>query len=129
MKRMLVFVFVFVWSVLVVSVAHAIPARTPLEPPGAEIERYDFRGTTWEGKTYEGWAMTLVFEPDGVLTFSYQGSISSKTASWKSEANTLYFETNNKYCEFRGIVNGNVLQGESWNVTGLRWKTLLTRAK
>ena len=126
MKHMLV--FVFVWSTFALSVAQAIPARRPYEPPSADSDRYDFRGTTWEGKTYEGWAMTVVFEPNGVLTFSYQGA-SSKTGSWKADANTLYMEMNSKYCEFRGTLSGNVLQGESWNVTGLRWKTLLTRTK
>ena len=116
------------WLTLAFSVAHAIPARRPYELPNAEPERYDFRGTTWQGRTYEGWAMAIVFEPNGVLSYSYQGS-SSKVGSWKSEANILYMEMNNKYCEFRGTVTGNALQGDSWNVAGLRWKTHLTRSK
>ena len=39
----------------------------------------------------------------------------------------MYFEINNGYREFRGAVNleGNVIQGDSWNKAGKRWQTVL----
>jgi hypothetical protein len=124
MKRMLA--LAFAWSFAVISIAHAVPARPLYEPPSAETEHFDFRGTVWHGKTYEGWAMTLVFEPSGVLMFTYNNSTST-AGSWRSEGNTLYMEMNKKYCEFRGVRTGNTIDGDSWNVAGLRWKTHLTQ--
>jgi hypothetical protein len=121
-----IFLFLLVWFALPLGTVEAVPARPLYEPPQKEQARYDFRGTVWQGKTYEGWVMTIVFEANGGLTYSYQNA-THKTGSWKSEGNSLYVEMNNKYCEFRGTLAGTVLEGDSWNVAKLRWKTRLTR--
>ena len=51
-----------------------------------------------------------------------------RNGSWKWEGVELYFETNNKFYEFRGSIRGNVIDGESWNVKGIRWPTSMYRA-
>ena len=72
--------------------------------------------------------MTIV-QPvlDGTTTTTYNNT-TYKDGTWKLEANnTVYMECNQKFCEFRGTLHGNVINGESWNVNNLRWKTRLER--
>ncbi len=109
--------------------ALAIPARPRYDPPPLPVTppAYpDLRGTRWFGKTYEKADMTLVFEPDGRLTWSHTNS-SYTTGSWKQEGHSVYLEMNNKYCEFKGTVSYDMIQGGWWNVTGLRWPNPLQR--
>jgi hypothetical protein len=109
---------------LALGVANAAPARLPHQPekppelPPAHIE---FSGTRWFGRCYQD-QMWIVFEKDGTLTYGYNANV-FKNGSWNLQGTSLYFEMNNKYLEFRGSVQGNVLQGEAWNVRGLRWQT------
>ena len=114
-------------SILVVGLASlpalAIPARPLYDPPAlphAPPSFTDLRGSRWYGKTYEKADMTIIFEPNGKLTWSYSGNTYT-TGSWKQEGNAIYIEMNNRYCEFKGHINGSVIEGGWWNVTGLRW--------
>ena len=110
-------------------VAWAVPARLPYEPPPASVlpapVAIDLRGTHWTGwcdGIKANW--TVYFEPSGALTYSYNGA-TYRHGSWTLHGNRLYFEMNRKYRECVCIANNHALVGESWNVTGLRWKTLL----
>jgi hypothetical protein len=107
--------------------AHAAPARLPYEPPPHAPAVYDFRGTWWFGKTYEGNDWTIVFHPDGSVTNTDGGSTYPKSGTWRSTGNSLHMDLNQKYYEFRGIVIGDRLEGDSSNVKGLRWKTTFVR--
>jgi hypothetical protein len=125
MKRPLTFSITL--FALTISVAHAVPIRPLYEPPNRDTEPLDFRGTVWDGKTYEGGALRLKLEPNGILNYDYQGN-KSTAGSWNSDGNILYFEMNQRYLEFRGSRIGNTIDGDTWNVTGLRWKTHLKLA-
>jgi hypothetical protein len=84
--------------------------------------------TEWVGPdTTENWITTYRFEKGGVLAYSYNGR-SYRNGTWRQDGNTVYFETNNKYRETRAILKGDRLEGDSWNVTGKKWKTLLSRS-
>lgn len=103
------------------------PARMPRGPIPPEPDAIDFRGTRWFGKTYEGTDWTIIFEPGGGVTNIENGN-TYKIGSWKSIGpNAVYMELNNVYYEFRGIVSGDVLDGDSSNKVGLRWKTTFRR--
>ncbi|MSQ93411.1 MAG: hypothetical protein EXR98_02520 [Gemmataceae bacterium] len=122
MKRLLT--CVLACFVLTLGAAHAIPARLPYEPPPTAI---DLRGTTWSGyndAVKANW--TVLFEPDGTFNYSYGGA-SYHIGTWRAEGNSLYYETNKKYAEFQGVIQGNTIQGQGWNVAGLRWQILLNR--
>ena len=107
------------------SIALAVPARPLYEParPAAPAA-LDLRGSTWFGKTYEKADMTILFEPTGRISWTHTNSTYT-TGSWTLQGNSVYFEMNNKYCEFRGTLTGNVIDGTSTNVNGLRWRTVL----
>jgi hypothetical protein len=126
-QRMLL--FLFAWSALALGAAQAVPARLPYEPPPApEPVVPDLRGTTWTGWNDGVKADWIVlFEPDGTLNYRY-GNATYRNGTWKLEGDALYYESNKKYAEFRGIFQGNVINGEAWNVTGLRWQIHLQRA-
>lgn len=103
--------------------APARPARTPEREP--EFSRLDFAGSTWRGNFYQD-NMWITFEKDGTLTYG-SGKAVFKNGSWSLQGTDLYLETNGKYLEFRGTVQGNVLQGEAWNVRGLHWQPRMIR--
>lgn len=85
-------------------------------------------GTSWAGKTAEGWDMTIDFAADGKMTVSYNKA-SYTTASWKQDGDKVYYEMNNRYCEFNGKLAGDTIDGESHNVRGRKWSTTLTRIR
>ena len=58
-------------------------------------------GTSWAGKTAEGWDMTIEFLPEGKMTVSYNRA-SFNRASWKQDGDKVYYEMNDRYCEFEG---------------------------
>ena len=124
-----IFLFTLAWCLLTFGVAQAVPDRLPYEPPPAPAPVIpDLRGTTWTGwndGVKSDWV--VLFEPDGTLNYSY-GRSTYRNGTWKLEGITLYYESNGKYAEFQGILQGDVIHGESWNVAGLRWQIHLRRA-
>lgn len=112
---------------LALANAHAVPARRPHEPDPPAPTIPDLRGTTWSGwndAIKAPWV--VIFEADGTFNNSYNNN-TYRTGSWKQAGNTLYYETNGKYAEFRGAIQGNTIVGQAWNVNGLRWQILLNR--
>jgi hypothetical protein len=111
------------------AVAHAAPARLPFEPPPPQADIIDLRGTIWSGwndGVKADWV--VIFEPDGVFHHRYNGA-TFKTGHWKQDGNRLYYEVNKKYCECVCTIHRDRIEGESWNVAGVRWKILLHRSK
>jgi hypothetical protein len=109
------------------AAANAAPVRLPREPLPIEPEQLDLRGSRWFGKTYEGTDWTIIFEPNGGVTNIENGAV-YKVGSWKTTGpNTVYMELNNVYYEFRGAITGEILDGDSSNKVGLRWKTTFRR--
>lgn len=85
-------------------------------------------GTSWAGKTAEGWDMTIDFAADGRMTVSYNGASFSR-ASWKQDGDKVYYEMNDRYCEFEGRLAADTMTGETHNVRDRRWTTTLTRIR
>ncbi len=122
MKRMIPLVF----TALAVGVLHAAPARLPYVPEKlpAPPQELDLRGTTWDSRLKAEDRM-FVFHSDGTLHFGGN----TEKSSWRVEGNTVYVEINNGYRFFRGTVQGDVMEGESWNIAGSRWTTRLERVR
>jgi hypothetical protein len=124
MKRMTA--IAIAWPALVMS-ALAAPARLPYEPPPPQPRVVDLRGTTWSGwNSIVNSDWTVTFEPDGVFYYQHGGS-KNRTGHWKQDGDRVYYEVNGKYCECLGTITGNVIQAESWNIKGVRWKIVLQR--
>jgi hypothetical protein len=123
MKRILT--CIVVWSILALGIAQAVPARPLYEPPDPPNPppMLDLNETLWKGA--EAADQYILFHADGTLSFFPQ---SRGGGSWKKEGNTVYFEINKGYREFRGSIQGDIIQGDSWNVAGKRWNTVLKRA-
>lgn len=100
----------------------AAPRLKPRTPPAVP----PLAGTAWAGKTAEGWDMTIEFQAEGKMAVSYNGA-SYNRASWKQDGEKVYFEMNDKYCEFDGKLAGDTIEGESRNVTGKTWSTKLSK--
>jgi len=82
-------------------------------------------GTTWGGQDGAN-KTTFQFETDGVLKYGY-GERDYKNGTWKQTGDEIYFETNNKVSEFKGIIKGNRIEGDRWNAQGTKWKLVLTK--
>jgi hypothetical protein len=117
MFRTLLVALVILAAAPVVAAPRLKPEK-PTAPPLA--------GTSWAGKTAEGWDMKIDFAADGKMTVSYNGS-SYNRASWRQEGEKIYYEMNDRYCEFEGKFAGDAIDGETHNVVGKRWTTNLTR--
>jgi opacity protein-like surface antigen len=107
---------------LLVAGAAAAAAPVPKEkkPPAPKLE-----GTTWSGDGVVA-PTTYTFEKDGTLVYSYNGQTYT-SGSWKQEGARVYWETNNRYCEFEGTVKGSEMAGKAWNVTGGKWELKMKR--
>jgi hypothetical protein len=103
-----------------VLAAPRLKEQKPAAPPLA--------GTSWVGKTAEGWDMTIDFLADGGMRVSYNQTSFTK-ASWKQDGEKVYYEMNDRYCEFEGKFVGEAIEGQTRNVAGRRWDTRLTRVK
>jgi len=109
---------------LAVLVAGPLAAAPRLKPEKKEVP--SLAGTSWAGKTAEGWDMTIDFAADGKMTVSYNGSSYAK-ASWSQEGDKVYYEMNDRYCEFNGKFVGDAIEGDTHNIRGRTWATKLTR--
>lgn len=113
------------WFVLAISLAEAVPVRRLYEPESPKNETVSLVGTTWVGQDFSA-NYRITFESDGTMTYGANHA-KNRGGSWKLVGHTLYFEMNKKYREFEGTVSGDILQGNSWNITGKRWQTFLQR--
>jgi hypothetical protein len=100
-----------------------LSASFVIAAPALKPERNKIAETTWVGETKEGWLMTIEFKQNGTMIVSYQQTIF--TASWKQDDNHIYYEMNNKYCEFNGKIQDNNIEGKSSNIVGDEWFTKL----
>ena len=95
----------------------------------ATTETESLTGTEWAGSDGPVAAVvTFHFERGGVLAYSYNGA-SYRNGTWKQNGNSLYFEMNNKFRECQATIHGGRIDGDSWNVNGLKWKTSIQRSK
>jgi formylglycine-generating enzyme required for sulfatase activity len=83
----------------------------------------NLEGTTWAGQDGAEF-FTYHFETNGVLAYEYRGNF-FRTGKWTQDGDKLHFEMNNKYRECRALIRGNVIEGDSWNKKGAKWKTKL----
>lgn len=99
-------------SVVSASVPTSEPVRTVSLIPKLE-------GTTWMGDGVVA-PTTYFFDKGGVLQYSYNGN-TYRSGSWKQEGDAVYWESNNKYCEFKGKIDGTEISGRAWNIRGGKW--------
>ncbi|HEX3152039.1 MAG TPA: hypothetical protein VHR66_28455 [Gemmataceae bacterium] len=98
----------------------------PQLKPEKDKEAPAIVGSRWSGKTAEGWDMTIDFNTNGKMTVAYNGTSFNK-ASWRQEGDKIYYEMNERYCEFDGKLVGDTITGSTHNVAGKIWQTRLTR--
>jgi hypothetical protein len=97
-----------------------VAVAAPL-PPEARIKPVkEVAGTVWEG---DGVVAPTVyyFEKGGVLTYSYNGAAYSN-GTWKQDGERIYWEFNERYCEFEGKISGDTISVNAWNVKGGKWE-------
>ncbi len=92
-----------------------------------QTETPSVEGTKWVGPDFEG-VTNFYFEKGGVLSYSYNGN-SYRNGTWWQDADVLNFEMNENYRVFQGKIEGDVVSGDSKNVTGKEWKTTFYRYK
>jgi Bacterial pre-peptidase C-terminal domain len=101
------------------------PAKTG--KGATKVNAADLAGAKWVGQNYEKMDMTIVFDAKGTFSTSYGGA-TYNDGNWKLEGdNKIYMECNNKFCEYRGVIDSDVMNLDTWNSAGLRWKTRLER--
>ncbi|HZZ78793.1 MAG TPA: hypothetical protein VFE62_09765 [Gemmataceae bacterium] len=105
--------------------ARSAPARLRYEPA---LPPFLLVGTRWSGSDIESGEWQIVFEKDGTVTYSYNGR-TFRNGTWKWHKDVLYFETNQRFYEFRGTFHGDCIDGESSNIRGIRWHTSMYRVQ
>jgi len=78
-------------------------------------------GTCWGGFDSHNKFYEHRFLPDGVLYY-----ISSKTGgipncTWRQDNDKIYMSINSRYSEREGVIVGNRMSGEAWNIAGAKW--------
>ncbi|HEX8551343.1 MAG TPA: hypothetical protein VF681_07280 [Abditibacteriaceae bacterium] len=89
------------------------------EPVGTETPSVE--GTTWGGpSSYDEFAVWH-FGPKGDLRYE-TATGSWHNGSWKQRGAAVYIETNNRYSEKIGIIEGDLIRGDGHNTAGIsRW--------
>jgi hypothetical protein len=99
---------------------------------GAPIPRESQRppvplaGSVWEG---DGVVAPTVYEfhPDGRISMSYNGLRHQNIGTWQQDGTRVYWEANQRYCEFEGTLTGTTITGRSWNKPGGKWTLTVKR--
>lgn len=112
---------------------HLPQAQAQQTPQTASKAQASLEGTTWSGTDSDGDSYTFTFLKNGHLRY---------TAQVPGEAEVAYEDTGdvwvqngeiviillNEYSTYRGILNGDSIQGKSWNVVDKRWTWELKRS-
>ena len=111
------------WLPLAFCMAHGAPARplhVPPEPPKT-TPVFDVRGTAWEGSFFapSGRSVWFAFNPDGTISYRGIPHGDMATGRWTLSGNKIVFDVNN-YSHHTGTLQGDVIEGESTNVGGMR---------
>ena len=101
-------------------------AQREVELAEAQSELASVSGTVWTGWESDGDYYEFYFMSDGSLHYKSPTGYWT-VATWKQDGNTIYMEFNNKYAERQGTITGNRMEGDGWNITGLRWTWSLKR--
>jgi len=84
----------------------------------------DLKGTNWSGidiyMSSRFVPYTYRFGPNAVLTYGYQGQTYSN-GTWRQNGDAVYMETNHKYSERVGLIQGKEILGVGRNVVGQTW--------
>ena len=99
-------------------------ANPNLDDPDMPVK---LEGTTWVGQDGE-YVTTFRFDKGGVLTYAYVNG-TYRNGTWKQTGDKLYFEMNNKFREFRGTIKGEKIEGNSWNIRDMKWKTVIYKMR
>lgn len=103
--------------------------QTTVEPeeqlvePAKQAATLDLAGTRWTGMDYYISSLVpfeYVFHPDHVLEYSYMGD-TFKNGTWSQTGDYVYMEMNDKYSERVGVITGTKIEGDGWNIKGLKW--------
>ena len=102
-------------------------AQVPEESASDQSEPSDVSGTIWTGFESDGDYYEYFFMSDGSLHYKSPTGFWTK-ATWKQDGNKIYMEFNNRYAENEGTIQGDRMEGDGWNITGLRWTWSLDRS-
>jgi hypothetical protein len=113
---------VAVFSVLLV-VAGSAAAPVPREEQRPPVP---LAGSVWEGDGVVA-PTVYVFNEDGRMTLTYKGNTHLNCGTWEQHGTRIYWQTNNRYCEFEGKLTGTTISGRSWNKPGGNWQLTVKR--
>ncbi len=88
----------------------------------------DLTGTTWSGADSDGDHYVYRFQPGGRLEYtSPTGTFTG--ATWRQAGKRIYMETNGRYSEYEGHLDGPRITGRAWNKRGHEWTWRAERKK
>ena len=108
-------------ALLTLAIGLAIPAfaQNPGPPPAVNTAA-SVAGTSWAGPDTMGRHYVYEFLADGSLHYTYEnGSFTDGT--WKQDGDSIYMSLNKKFSERLGKITGTHMEGNAWNVNGLKW--------
>ncbi len=111
------------FAALILTVTGTTGAPVPREEQRPPVP---LSGSVWEGDGVVA-PTRYTFHPDGRLTLEYQGATYPNCGTWRQSGTDVYWETNNKYCEFEGTLKGTTVTGKSWNKPGGKWVLTVRR--
>jgi len=105
-------------------VAAADQGAAPARPASCD----SLAGTTWEGTDSHGSFYVFHFQPDGALHYTNPNG-NWRKATWKQDGASVYFETNDRYSEYSGTIDGDRMSGSARNRPGHQWTFQVERRR
>ena len=112
-------------AMLAVLLSAAAAAAFPI-PKGANVGSTELGGTTWTGDGVVNSPTKYHFHADGKMSTTYSGR-TYHIGTWKQDGAKIYWECNNRYCEFEGTMDGTTISGKAWNKANLRMDLKFTK--
>jgi hypothetical protein len=103
--------------------AATLAAPVPREDQRPPVPLAD---SIWEG---DGVVAPTVYEfhASGVISMTYNNARYVGIGTWQQDGTHIYWEANDRYCEFEGTLTGTTITGKSWNKPGGNWTLTVKR--
>ena len=110
-----------------VIVLALLPAAVAAPVPKELLKVENLEGTTWSGDGVVA-PTVYTFNKGGGLTYSYGGETHT-AGTWKQDGHKIYWESNNRFCEFDGTFERGTMTGKAHNVVNGNWDLKMTKVK
>lgn len=110
-----------VYVLLAISILLTSCATKPAMLKSSVGQLESLSGTTWIVDGSNGDRDMMTFRDDGVIFEVRKTGLKTTNGRWSQNSVNLYFQFNNKFVEYVGVMSGRSIEGTAKNTKGEEW--------